>query len=206
MGTDLDRIIATKLGRSVQAVVHRRNLLGITAHTASQRTQISREQIEATIHLSESEAARELGTCRKKVKKLRNLHGLPSTYAGQNPGVWTAAAVELLGTMPDVRLAHLLGVTRANVADKRNRLGVAPYARTLHTPTLNSIIVTNIRRVMRRRRMTQQNLAAVVGINRSYLAQILTGHRKVTVDAIEKIAKAFAIAPHKLLVEVRCDE
>ena len=44
-----------------------------------------------------------------------------------NPGhLWTASEIELLGTMPDQKLADLLDIDPSTVMRKRHKLGIAP--------------------------------------------------------------------------------
>lgn len=64
--------------------------------------------------------------------------------------------------------------------------------------TLQKLFGLNVRRLREERGWTQEELARLSGINRSYLAGVEKGKRNVTIVNIARIAKALEVSPDTL--------
>ena len=73
------------------------------------------------------------------------------------------------------------------------------------TPTLNAryVLAKNIRRLRKREgsKLSQEKLAAIAGLHRTYIGAIERGEQNVSIDNIERIANALDCAVDKLLRE-----
>ena len=65
--------------------------------------------------------------------------------------------------------------------------------------TLQSLVGENIRAHRLRRGFSQEQLAELAGVHRTYIGGIERGERNVTLAAVSAIAEALALAPHILL-------
>lgn len=57
----------------------------------------------------------------------------------------------------------------------------------------------NVRRLRHRRGMTQENLADVAGVSRTYIGYLESQGKNVSVEVLEKIAQALDVDPRELL-------
>jgi len=64
---------------------------------------------------------------------------------------------------------------------------------------LRSTFATNVVRLRRAKRLSQEALAHEAGVNRSYLARIETGQPYVGLEVIGKLAQALEVEPAELL-------
>lgn len=69
--------------------------------------------------------------------------------------------------------------------------------------TLREILANNIRTHRLAKHLSQEELADLCGIHRTYISDVERGNRNISIDNIEKIAKGLNIAPMKLLEEQR---
>ena len=65
--------------------------------------------------------------------------------------------------------------------------------------TLRRIVARNLKRLRRERRLTQEELADLAGLNRNYIGMIERQENAATVDTLEALAKALQIEPVQLL-------
>lgn len=61
------------------------------------------------------------------------------------------------------------------------------------------ILAENIKHHRFQLAITQEELAKIAGINRSYLAGIEAGQRNTSIKTLEKLAKALGVSPADLL-------
>jgi len=66
---------------------------------------------------------------------------------------------------------------------------------------LNTIFGRNVRKIRKQKGFSQEMLADLSKLHRTYIAGIETGERNVSLKSIEKIAKALDIKPFELLRE-----
>lgn len=59
--------------------------------------------------------------------------------------------------------------------------------------TLIEIFGRNVRQARKDRGWTQEQLAFEAGVKRAYLSEVENGQRNVSLDVVEKLAKALAI-------------
>ena len=77
-------------------------------------------------------------------------------------------------------------------------LSIGSVKRT-HKGPLRDVLAKNMRRLRAVRELSQEELAHESGINRTYLSSVERSERNVSIDNIERIAKALRIEPWKLL-------
>lgn len=68
----------------------------------------------------------------------------------------------------------------------------------MSTP-LYGIFRKNVERLMGEGEIKPSALAEKMGVTQSYVSQIMSGHRNVGLDALDKFAKALGVAPDYLL-------
>ena len=68
---------------------------------------------------------------------------------------------------------------------------------------LREIVAENVRRERLRKGLSQEALADLSGLHRTYIGSIERGERNVSIDNIEKIANALSANPPDLLRERR---
>ena len=78
------------------------------------------------------------------------------------------------------------------------RVGNRP--KSVASPRLT--LARNVRRLRHERGISQEELAALSGLHRTYVGSIERGERNVSIDNIGKLAAAFGIPLHVLLEEV----
>ena len=64
---------------------------------------------------------------------------------------------------------------------------------------LRQIFASNLRRIRLDRNLTQENLADMAGIDRTYVSALERQVYSVSLDTIEKLAEVLSIDPHNLL-------
>lgn len=65
--------------------------------------------------------------------------------------------------------------------------------------TLRQIFSSNLRRVRAERGLTQEKLADLAGIDRTYVSALERQVYSVSLDTIEKLAEVLKIEPHELV-------
>lgn len=68
---------------------------------------------------------------------------------------------------------------------------------------LREILANNIREFRLSKQLSQEELADICGLHRTYISDIERGNRNVSIDNIEKIAKGLDVDPSVLLEEQR---
>lgn len=68
-----------------------------------------------------------------------------------------------------------------------------------HPGALRQILATNLRRIRARKGLTQEALADLCGLDRTYIGGIERGERNVSMDNIERLAKALVLEPWQLI-------
>ena len=68
-------------------------------------------------------------------------------------------------------------------------------------PRLRQMVGSQIRRYRLLLRISQQDLANLSGLHRSYIGGVERGERNLGIDNLEKIAQALRVEPWKLLCE-----
>jgi len=65
--------------------------------------------------------------------------------------------------------------------------------------TLRAALAEQIRRVRKKRRLSQEELAWRSGLHRTYISMIERAQRSVTIDSLERIAVALGLSASALL-------
>ena len=68
---------------------------------------------------------------------------------------------------------------------------------------LRQVLAVNIRRLRNDLELSQEELAHKAKLHRTYVGMIERCERNLSVDNIEKIAKALEVEPHQLLMDGR---
>ncbi len=68
---------------------------------------------------------------------------------------------------------------------------------------LRPILAQNLRRLRQERRLTQEELADLAGINRNYVGMIEREENAATVDVLECLAKALTVEAAELLAQIK---
>jgi len=71
------------------------------------------------------------------------------------------------------------------------------------TGRLRQILAKNVRVVRHKLGITQEELADRAKLHRTYVGMIERSERNLSVDNIEKLAKALDVEPHELLIDRR---
>jgi len=66
---------------------------------------------------------------------------------------------------------------------------------------LRAVLAFNIRQCRHRLGLSQEQLGDLAGLHRTYVGAVERGERNLTVDNIEKIARALQVTPDVLLAE-----
>ena len=69
--------------------------------------------------------------------------------------------------------------------------------------TMRQVVAKNIRLLRNNLQISQEELAFRAKLNRTYVGSIERAERNVSIDNIEKLAKALSVDPHQLLVDRR---
>jgi transcriptional regulator with XRE-family HTH domain len=65
--------------------------------------------------------------------------------------------------------------------------------------SLRRIVADNVRRKRLELRLSQEGLAAEAGLHRTYIGAIERGERNLSLDNIERLARALKVSPAELL-------
>lgn len=65
--------------------------------------------------------------------------------------------------------------------------------------TLREVFANNIKEVRLSKQLSQEELADLCGLHRTYISDIERGTRNVSIDNIERIAKGLGVLPSFLL-------
>lgn len=68
-----------------------------------------------------------------------------------------------------------------------------------HKPKLRRVLANNVRNERIRQNWTQEQLAERAGLSQTYVSQLESAIRSVTVDVIEKLASALGLDGDELL-------
>ena len=66
---------------------------------------------------------------------------------------------------------------------------------------LRLIFAANTRNLRHLKNMSQEDLADLSGLHRTYISSVERGERNISIDNIEKISIALKVNPYTLLVE-----
>jgi transcriptional regulator with XRE-family HTH domain len=67
------------------------------------------------------------------------------------------------------------------------------------TLSLVEIFSTNLRAARLRKGLTQEELASLAGLHRTYVGSAERGERNVTLESVERLARALEVPPSDLL-------
>lgn len=65
--------------------------------------------------------------------------------------------------------------------------------------SLRRTLALNLKRLRRERKLTQEELADLAGLNRNYVGMIEREENAATVDILEQLAKALQVDPVRLI-------
>lgn len=71
--------------------------------------------------------------------------------------------------------------------------------------TLRDIVARNVRLIRNKKGLSQERLAGLAELHRTYIGSIERAERNVSIDNIAKIAKALKVKPTDLLAEEESD-
>ena len=66
---------------------------------------------------------------------------------------------------------------------------------------LRRVVADNVRRQRLDRALSQEGLATEAGLHRTYIGAIERAERNLSLDNIERLAKALGVSPFQLLME-----
>ena len=78
-----------------------------------------------------------------------------------------------------------------------NRLGMAKAKLGL----LRQVLANNVRQLRKDLGVSQEELAHMAKVHRTYMGSIERSEQNISIDNIEKIAKALGVKPHQLLMK-----
>lgn len=64
---------------------------------------------------------------------------------------------------------------------------------------LRVLFATNLRTLRQARGVSQERLAEMAGLHRTYISSVERGARNISIDNIARLAKALGVSPDKLL-------
>ncbi|MHB1035584.1 MAG: hypothetical protein ACYC0Y_13150 [Pirellulales bacterium] len=126
LGTDTDRAVAAKIGRTPKAIGAKRHKLGMTEPQSSPWTQ---KELRLVGTDTDRAVAAKIGRTAKAVTHKRDELGIPPVGGAIPYRDWTEEELRLLGTAPDKVVATKIGRTLNAVKLKRTRLGISAVAR-----------------------------------------------------------------------------
>lgn len=71
----------------------------------------------------------------------------------------------------------------------------------LNPPSSRAVLARNLRAVRERRHLSQEVLADLAGLHRTYVGSVERGERNVSIDNIQRLAEALGVTPANLLQE-----
>jgi ribosome-binding protein aMBF1 (putative translation factor) len=97
----------------------------------------------------------------------------------------------------DVDLKRLTGSTNSQFTKptQTQKSGHSPA----DADTARTILARNVRHLRKRRAWSQEALAFEAGLDRTFVAHVERGARNISLDNIERLARAFLIPTHSLL-------
>lgn len=63
------------------------------------------------------------------------------------------------------------------------------------------IFIKNMKKYRNQKKLSQEDLASKAGLHRTYISSVERGQRNISLENIEKIAKALEIEVYKLFIE-----
>jgi transcriptional regulator with XRE-family HTH domain len=66
-------------------------------------------------------------------------------------------------------------------------------------PTARAVLAANVVRLRNEKNWSQEMLGFETGLHRTFIAHVERQARNISIDNIEKIAKALGVAPYRLL-------
>ncbi len=72
--------------------------------------------------------------------------------------------------------------------------------------SLRILFAKNIRKARIERKLSQETLAELCGLHRTYIGSVERGERNISIDNIERIALSLHISPAFLLQETEMDK
>jgi transcriptional regulator with XRE-family HTH domain len=69
------------------------------------------------------------------------------------------------------------------------------------TTRLRHVLAANLRRLRAERGLSQEALADLAGLHRTYVGSVERGERNISIDNVERLAKALNVPPAELVVE-----
>lgn len=67
--------------------------------------------------------------------------------------------------------------------------------------SIRTIFANNIKYYREKKKLTQQDLADITGLNRVYICDVESAKRNVTIDIMEKLSNGLGVKLEKLLIE-----
>lgn len=67
--------------------------------------------------------------------------------------------------------------------------------------TLRMVFARNLRTIRKTRAISQERLAELAGLHRTYVSSVERGERNISIDNIERLARALSITPPDLVRE-----
>jgi len=64
---------------------------------------------------------------------------------------------------------------------------------------LRTVFAANLRNLRQARGISQERLAELAGLHRTYISSVERGARNISIDNIARLAKALDVSPDKLL-------
>ncbi|HZP69308.1 MAG TPA: helix-turn-helix transcriptional regulator [Pseudolabrys sp.] len=68
---------------------------------------------------------------------------------------------------------------------------------------LRQVLAHNVRRLRKQLGVSQEELAHRARVHRTYMGSIERSEQNISIDNIEKLAKALDVEPHQLLIDRR---
>ncbi|MCC5795658.1 MAG: helix-turn-helix transcriptional regulator [Chromatiales bacterium] len=71
----------------------------------------------------------------------------------------------------------------------------------LNPSSSRAVLARNLRALRERRHLSQEALADLAGLHRTYVGSVERGERNVSIDNIQRLAEALGVTPANLLQE-----